>query len=369
MYNPFSFLTGIALSSFLAVTAVQAEVKVGIAGALSGVSLPTGDQQEVGAEKAIMDLNGSGGVLGQEVSVISLDDACEPEQAEAVARQLVSEGVHLVVGHVCSGSSIAARPIYEEAGVIMISCCSTSPKLTDEGGPGIFRVIGRDDQQGAIAGDYLADNHATGNIAIIHDGQAYGQGLAELTKRQLNDHGVEEVLFERYAPDQMDYSSIVKQLSDARVDTLYAGGYQQDIALIIREAKKELPNLTLVSGDSLVSEDFVAIAGDAVSGTYFTFGPDIRLRPEAARVVAAFREENDYEPDGYTLYAYAAVQAWAQAVEQAGSLKSAAVVEALRSGAFDTVLGRIGFDDNGDITGASPFVWYVFTGDTFELAE
>ncbi len=369
MHKPFPALIAVSLSCFLTLGGAEAEIKIGIAGALSGVSLPTGEQQEVGAERAVSDLNAHGGLLGQEITVVSLDDACRPDQAEAVARQLLSEGVSLVIGHVCSGASIAAGAIYDEAGIIMISCCSTNPRLTDEGGPSIFRVIGRDDQQGAIAGDYLADNYATGNIAIIHDGQAYGQGLAEHTKTQLNNHGIEEVLFDSYAPDQMDYRSVVSKLSDAEVDVLYAGGYQQDIALILREAKKELPDLALVSGDSLVSEDFLAIAGEAVTGTYFTFGPDVRLNPEAAAVADAFRTEDDFEPSGYTLYAYAAVQAWAQAVEQVGSLDSDAVIQALQSGEFDTVLGRIGFDEKGDITGASSFVWYVFTGDTYELAK
>jgi len=242
----------------------------------------------------------------------------------------------------------------------MISPASTNPKVTDEGGPNTFRVIGRDDQQGIIAGDYLANNYSKSNIAIIHDGQAYGLGLATFTKSQLNKRGVTEAMFDSYKPDQKDYRLIVDKLVSKQTDVLYAGGYSGDIGIILRQTKKELPNLRLVSGDALVNTEFMLIAGEASEGTYFTFGPDMRQKPEAADVAAAIREEDAYEPEGYTLYSYGAVQAWAQAVNQAGSLKPKAVINALRTGSFDTVLGKIGFDEKGDVTGMSTFVWYVF---------
>ena len=340
--------------------AAQNEIKVGIAGPLSGSALNTREQQEVGAQKAFSDLNAKGGLLGKSIVVISVDDACEPRQAKAVARQLVREGVVFVVGHVCSAASLAVSKIYEEAGIIMISPASTNPKVTDEGGPNIFRTIGRDDQQGAIAGDYLAENHSNSKIAILHDGQAYGKGLAEITKSQLNKRGVTEIMFTSYAPDQKDYRSLVDKLVNKQVDALYIGGYMVDIGIISRQAKKELPKLRLFSGDSLIDVQYLFIAGNAGEGTYFTFGPDMRLKPEAQDVVAAIREEDAYEPEGYTLYAYGAVQVWSQAVEQAGSLKLKLVIKALRKGSFDTVLGKVGFDEKGDITGISTFVWYVF---------
>lgn len=338
----------------------QAEIRVGIAGPLSGPTLANGEQQEVGAQKAFEHLNAKGGLLGEEIVVISADDACEERQARAVARQLVSEGVVFVVGHLCSAASLAASKIYEEAGIIMISPASTNPKVTDEGGPNVFRVIGRDDLQGTIAGNYLADHHGNSKIAIIHDGQAYGLGLAEYTKRQLNKRGINEVMFDSYTKDQNDYRPIVDKLVIKKADVLYAGGYSGDIGIILRQAKKDLPDILLFSGDSLVNAEFMFVAGEAGEGTHFTFGPDMRLNPEAVDVAAAIREEDAYEPEGYTLYSYGAVQAWAQAVEQAGSLKPKAVINALRTGRFDTVLGKIGFDEQGDVTGISTFVWYVF---------
>ena len=352
-------LSVIVVISLWAAIPVGAEILIGIAGPLSGSSLTQGEQQEVGAQAAVDHLNKAGGVLGQEIVSISMDDNCEPRQAKAVARQLVNEGVVFVAGHLCSGCSLVVNKIYEDAEILMISPASTNPKVTDEGGPNVFRVIGRDDQQGTIAGDYLAESHGAKNIGIIHDGQAYGQGLAEYTKRQLNKRGVTEKLFTAYVKDQKDYQSLVDKLVANNIDILYAGGYEADIGIIIRQAKKELPNLRLFSGDGLNSPDFILYAGEAGEGTYFTFGPDMRLNPEAEDVVAAIREEYGFEPEGYTLYGYGAVQAWAQAVSRAGSLNLKAVIKVLKTETFDTVLGKIGFDEKGDVTGISSFVWNV----------
>ena len=365
----FVFLIGAFISIGLNITPARAEIKVGIAGDLSSSTLTAGDQQEIGALKAINHLNNKGGLLGEEIVAISSDDGCEPQQAKTVARQMVSEGVVFVVGHVCSDASLAASKIYDKAGIIMISPASTNPKITDEGGPNIFRVIGRDDQQGMIAGDYLADNHSKENIAIIHDNTSYSLDLAKFTKRQLNKRGVTEVIFDSYKPGQNDYKSTVDKLFNNKIDIIYVGGMEDDIGIILRQAKKALPNLRLISADGLVSPDFLTYAGEAGEGTYFTFGPDMRLKPEARRIAAVIREEDAFEPDGYTLYSYGAVQAWAQAVQQAGSFKLDAVIKALKTGTFDTVIGKIGFDAKGDVTGISTFVWYVYGKETYSLVK
>lgn len=363
-----AFLFGVAAITLLSIQSAWAEVKIGIAGPETGKNQFTGEQQLAGAQKAVDIINAAGGLLGQQIVAVSVDDACDPKQAEAAARQLVSEGVIVVIGHVCSGASIAAQKIYEPAGIIMISPASTNPRFTDEGGPHTFRVIGRDDLQGALAGNFLADTHTGSRIAFFHDGTLYGQGLAEETRKQLNKRGVTEIMFESYVPGQPDYAPLIEKLAAAKADVLYVGGYSSDIGIIIRQAKKQLPGLQLFSGDTLATVDFLITAGEAGEGTRFTFGPDIRLKPEASSVVAAF-EQDGYDPGGKTLYSYAAVQAWAQAVQQTGSFDTPDVIATLHRGEFETVLGHIGFDEKGDVTGAVPFVWYVMGKDNFGPAN
>jgi branched-chain amino acid transport system substrate-binding protein len=359
------YLYQTALGLFLSTTVASAEVLVGIATPLSGPALPTGEQVEVGALKAVQDLNANGGVLGQQIVTTSVDDACDANQAVAAARQLVAEGALVVIGHACSSGSISGGPIYSENDIIMISPASTNPRVTDSGLDNVFRVIGRDDEQGAIAGDFLADAFTGQNIAILHDQSAYGQGLAEITRSRLNERGVNEALFEIYAPDQTAYPDLVEMMAKAEIDVVYIGGYQADAGIIIREAKARRPKILLVSGDALASEDFPFIAGEAGIGSYFTFGPDARTTPAAISVVAAFRDDEGFEPSGYTLYSYAAVQAWAQAVETAGAFDTSVVAQTLRSNQFDTVLGTLGFDDKGDVTGLKSFIWYQIGEDGY----
>jgi branched-chain amino acid transport system substrate-binding protein len=336
----------------------RAEITIGSAGPLSGQWTGTGEQQRRGVEMAVADLNAQGGVLGQRLRLIVADDACDADQAVAVANQLVSERVATVIGHLCSGSSIPASSVYTKAGVVMISPASTNPKLTDQGKPNVFRVIGRDDQQGVIAGDYLADRWGTQKIAILHDGQPYGKGLAEETRRRLAKRGLKAALYEEYKPGQKDYAGVVAKMRDAEIAVAYVGGYVTEAALILRQARDRGYGLELVSGDAMANDEFWLITGPAGEGAVFTFGPDPRRNPEASAAVTRFRAAK-YEPDGYTLYAYGALQVWAQAVARAGSLDSQKVIAALHSHQFDTVLGKIRFDKKGDLT-STAFLWYVW---------
>ncbi len=358
----------LCICSLAAISTASAEIRIGIAGPQTGRNQFTGEQQLVGAQKAIDTLNASGGLLGQQVMAVTVDDACDAKQAEAAARQLIAERVVAVIGHICSAASIAAQRLYDDAGIVMITPGSTNPKVTDEGSPNTFRVIGRDDQQGMVAADYLADTFSKDRIAILNDGSVYGAGLASETRKHLNDRGIREVSFGSYSPGQSDYSTVVQQLRSMNVRVLFVGGYSSDIAIIARQAKQQIPDLQLVSGDTLATADFLLTAGASGEGAVFTFGPDIRRRPEAASVVANFTKDG-YDPGGKTLYSFAAVQVWSEAVRRAGSTRMPDVVAALRTGTFETVLGRIGFDAKGDITGTTPFVLYRMGKDNFAPIE
>ena len=331
-------------------------IQIASVGPLTGQYASFGEQLEQGAIAAVADLNAAGGVLGAQLVLETGDDACDPKQAVAVANSLASKGVPIVIGHFCSGSSIPASNVYAEENMIQISPASTNPQFTERGLDNVFRTCGRDDQQGLIAGAYLAENHGNDRIAIVHDKTAYGKGLADETRAALNANGVTEVLYEAYTAGEKDYSTLVSKLKLERVDVLYVGGYHSEAGLIVRQMRDQGLDTQLISGDALVSQEYWAITGEAGQGTRMTFAPDPRNNPEAASVVKRFREEMNYEPEGYTLYTYAAIQAWAQAAETAGSLDPEAIKAALRSGSFDTVLGTLSFDDKGDIEGPS----YVF---------
>ncbi len=340
-------------------------IRIAAVGPLTGQYASFGQQLQRGAEAAVADLNAQGGVLGQQLVLETEDDACDPKQAVAVANSLASRGVPVVIGHFCSGSSIPASNVYAEEGMIQISPASTNPQLTDRGLGNVFRTCGRDDAQGLVAGSYLADHHRNDRIAIVHDKTAYGKGLADETRAALQDQGVTEVLYEAYTAGEKDYSTLVSKLKLEQIDVLYLGGYHSEAGLIVRQMRDQGLDTQLISGDALVSEEYWAITGDAGEGTRMTFSPDPRKNPEAADVVKRIQEEMNYEPEGYTLYTYAAIQAWAQAAETTGSLESEAIAAALRSGTFDTVLGTLNFDDKGDVEGPS-YVFYEWSNGEYK---
>ncbi len=342
---------------------VLGDVLIAAAAPMTGPRAWSGEQARRGAERAVHDLNAAGGVLGERVRLILGDDAADPGQAVAVARKLIADGVRFVAGHRSSDASLATLDVYAKARVIQISPSSTNPELTERNVPTFFRVCGRDDQQGLVAGDYLARHWPRGNVGVVHDESAYGTGLAQQTKRRLNQLGLSESLFARYWSGTRDFSPLLEQMRRRNIEVLYVGGYSTEAALITRQAHDAGYPLQVISGDALHNSDFWMITGAAGEGALFTFDRDPRERPAAREVVERFRADG-YEPEGYTLHTYAAIQVWAQAATRAGSFATDAVLAVLRDEEFDTVLGRLGFDAKGDLR-RHRFVWYRWRGGNY----
>jgi branched-chain amino acid transport system substrate-binding protein len=358
----------VILASTACVSPARAEVQIGAAGPLTGTMAWFGEQHERGVGMAVAEINEAGGLLGQSVEIISVDDYCDGDQGVAAARKLIADSVVFVAGHLCSGAAIPASGLYEEAGIIMISGSATNPKLTGQGFSNVFRVVNRDTEQARLAGDYLAEQWADAKIAIVHDGTVYGEDLAEETRRQLNQRGIREAVFTQIMPGQPDYGETISRLEAAGVAVLFYGGYTAEAALIARQSHDRNYDLQLVGGDNLNGEYFLQVAGPAAAGVRFVSMADPRGHEAAATIVARFRADG-FEPEGFTLYGYAVVEVWAQAVEKAGTFDAEAVVEALRHNEFDTVLGRLGFDDKGDVTGVDSYIWYVWSDSGYHPVE
>ncbi len=339
--------------------AAQAQIHIAVAGPMTGEYAAFGQQMKAGADQAVADINKAGGVNGQQLVLDVGDDACDPKQAVSVANQLASKGVKLVAGHFCSGSSIPASKVYTEEGILQISPASTNPAYTDNGSWNTFRLCGRDDQQGKVAGDYIAAHFKDKKIAILNDNTAYGKGLADETQKNLNADGVKETLATAYTPGEKDYSALVSRLKEAGIQVIYLGGYHTEAGLIIRQAKEQGMDVQLISGDALVTKEFWQIAGPAGEDTMMTFAPDLTKRPQAQAVVAEFKAAN-IDPEGYTLYTYASVQIWAEAAKKAGTTDAKKVAAELKSGGpWQTIIGPISFDKKGDVEGPS-YVFYIW---------
>ncbi|MGE0718041.1 MAG: branched-chain amino acid ABC transporter substrate-binding protein [Alphaproteobacteria bacterium] len=338
------------------------DIVIATAGPMTGQYATFGEQMRRGAELAIENINAKGGVLGRKLKLEVGDDACDPKQAVAVANQLASKKVALVAGHFCSSSSIPASAVYNENGILQITPASTNPALTEDaakkGWKNVFRTCGRDDAQGLVAGKYLANRFKGKKVAIIHDKSAYGKGLADETKKAMNAAGLKEAMYEAISQGDKDFTALISKMKANKIEAMYLGGYHTEAGLLVRQAKEQGLGALLVSGDALVTDEFWKITGASGEGTLMTFAPDPRKEPAAKDVVAQFKAKN-YDPEGYTLYTYAAIQVWAEAVTKTKSLKTADVAKAIRDAKYKTVIGTLDFNAKGDIVNPV-YIFYVW---------
>ncbi|MBM3555695.1 MAG: branched-chain amino acid ABC transporter substrate-binding protein [Alphaproteobacteria bacterium] len=342
---------GIALALAANGAAAQNEIVIAVAGPITGQYASFGEQMKRGAEMAVAEINAAGGVMGRKLKLEVGDDACDPKQAVAVANSFVGKKVNFVAGHFCSSSSIPSSEVYAEAGILQITPASTNPKLTDDaatkGWKHVFRTCGRDDQQGTTAANYIVDKFKGKKVAILHDKSAYGKGLADEMKKQFNKRGATEAMYEAYNQGDKDFAALVSKMKAAGIDVIYVGGYHTEAGLIIRQSREQGLGAQMISGDALVTDEFWKIAGPAGQGTLMTFDSDPRKLASAKDAVAKFKAQN-YDPEGYTLYTYAAIQVFAKAAVEAGGLKAADIATKMRAGNYDTVIGKLRFDAKGD---------------------
>jgi branched-chain amino acid transport system substrate-binding protein len=343
-----SLVGGVCLvAAALGAAPALAETAVAIAGPMSGQYASAGDQIREGAELAVADINARGGVLGEKLKLVVGDDACDPKQAVAVANRMATANIAFMHGHWCSSSTIPASDIYNEAQIPMATV-STNPQVTERGLKNIFRIMGRDDQQGMVAGDFIAAKYPDAKIAVIDDKSAYGKGLATEMSKAIKAKGLKPVIEESITAGERDYSSLITKLKSMGVSVMAYGGYHTEVGLIVRQAKEAGLDLKVMSGDTMTNSELPSIAGPAANNVMFTFSPDPRENPAAAPVVAEFKKKN-IDPEGYVLYAYAAMQLFEQAAKQAKSIKYQPLRDAMASGTFPTVIGELSFDAKGDL--------------------
>src|SRR5271168_5165986 len=354
------WLSGVALLAALAFSgAASAQIKMGVAGPITGPNAAFGAQLVNGTQQAVDDINKAGGILGQQITLEQGDDVSDPKQGVSVANKFVGDGVKFVVGHFNSGVTIPASDVYSENGVLFITPSATNPKVTDRMLWNAFRTCGRDDQQGMVWGRIARDKLKGKKIAVVHDKTTYGKGLADAALDDMHKFGIKEVLYEGVNTGEKDYSAIVSKVKESGADYLMWGGLHTEGGLIIRQMRDQGMKTVMVSGDGITDNEFAQIGGPGVEGTLMTFGPEPRNNPNAKEVVAEFKAKG-FEPEGYTLYSYAAVQILKQAAEATKSLDPKKIAEYMHSGkTFHTVIGDIAYDKKGDRTSVD-YVWYTW---------
>lgn len=340
------------------------DVRIGVAGPFTGANASFGEQYMRGAQAAADEINAHGGVNGEKIVLVKGDDACEPKQAVAAANRLVDQdNVVAVVGHFCSSSTIPASEIYADAGVLMVTPASTNVNVTERGLTNVFRLCGRDDQQGIVAADYLVNTLKLNEIAVVHDKSTYGQGLADATRAEMSRLGIKEVLYEGITQGEKDYNATVTKIKQTGAQAVFFGGLHSEAGPLVRQMREQGVDAVFMSDDGVVTNEFVITAGGAkyVDGVLMTFGADPRLNPASQNAIQFFKKAG-YEPEGYTLYAYASMQTIAAALNGAKANDGEKASQWLRTNAVDTVMGRKEWDTKGDLK-VSDYVVYEWSGD------
>lgn len=297
-----------------------------------------------------------------------MDDACEPKQAVAVANKIVSQGIHYVIGHVCSGSTIPASDIYENEGIVMVTPSATAPQLTETKKRNfIFRTIGRDDQQGPAAAQYIINKVKPKKVAVLHDKQSYGQGIASSVKKDLEAAKIPVAVFEGINAGDSDYSAVITKLKSQGVDFVYFGGYHPEMGLLLRQAREQGVKATFMGPEGVGNKDVTAIAGPASEGMLVTLPADFSADPANAALVKAFADKKR-DPNGpFQMPAYAAVKIIGDAITGAKSTDPTKVAAYMHKNAFNTPIGKVEYDAKGDLK-SFKFVVYTWHKDATKTA-
>ncbi|GJG96418.1 branched-chain amino acid ABC transporter substrate-binding protein [Cupriavidus pauculus] len=370
-----SRLTSTAMAAVLATAGLAAfssanaeTIKIAIAGPMSGSVAQYGDMVKAGALTAIEQINAAGGANGNKFEAVLMDDACEPKQAVAVANKVVSQGIHYVIGHVCSGSTIPASDIYENEGVVMVTPSATAPQLTETKKRNfIFRTIGRDDQQGPAAAQYIIGKVKPKKVAVLHDKQSYGQGIASSVKKDLEAAKIPVAVFEGINAGDSDYSAVITKLKSQGVDFVYFGGYHPEMGLLLRQAREQGVKATFMGPEGVGNKDVTAIAGPASEGMLVTLPADFSADPANAGLVKAFADKKRDANGPFQMPAYAAVKIIGDAIAGAKSTDPTKVAAYMHKNAFTTPIGKVEYDAKGDLK-SFKFVVYTWHKDATKTA-
>lgn len=358
-FTPVAAALGLAAGMLMSSGAMADTIKIAVAGPFTGPVTQYGTMVKEGVDTAIEQINAAGGVLGKKLEAVSIDDGCEPKQGPVVANRVVNDEIHYVVGHVCSGATIAATNIYNNEGVVMVTPSATSPAVTDgKNYDMIFRTIGRDDQQGPAAAKFIIEKIKPKKVAVLHDKQSYGQGIASSVKNELEKAGVKVVLFEGINAGDTDYSAVITKLKSTGADFVYYGGYHPEMGLLLRQGAEQGLKTKFMGPEGVGNPDINAIAGASVEGMLVTLPADFTKDASNAAIVKAFKDKKRDPGGAFQLTAYSATKAIADGIKGVGADDPVKVAAYLHANTIDTPIGKISWNKQGDL---NDFKFDIFT--------
>src|SRR5262245_40538582 len=359
-----------ALGAAFPLGAQTLEVKIGHVGPLTGGIAHLGKDNENGARLAIEEANAAKiKIGGKEVrfSLVAEDDQADPKVGTTVAQKLVDQKVSGVVGHLNSGTSIPASPIYNGAGIPVISGSATNPKLTEQGFKTQFRVVGRDDQQGPAIASYLATNRKPKVVAVIDDATAYGEGIANEVEKTLKAQKINVLPREKGTDKTTDWKAVLTKLRGRNPDAVFHGGMDATGGLLLKQARELGMKAVFTFGDGACTDKMKELAGTAADGLLCS---QAGIPPQAAdrKFLAAYKKRFKADPILYAPFTYDGANLLIEAMRKADSSDPAKYLPALHKIAFMGATGHIEFDAKGDRKDAEMTIFTMKAGNLEPIA-
>ncbi|HWM42640.1 MAG TPA: branched-chain amino acid ABC transporter substrate-binding protein [Burkholderiales bacterium] len=326
------------------------EVKIGHVGPLTGGIAHLGKDNENGARLAIDEANEAKTKIdGKDVKfvLVAEDDQADPKVGTTVAQKLVDAKVVGVVGHLNSGTSIPASPIYNQAGIPVISGSATNPKLTEQGFKTQFRVVARDDQQGPAVANYLRANNKPQTVAVIDDATAYGEGIANEVEKTLKAAKITVLPREKGTDKTTDWKAILTKLRGRNPDAVFYGGMDATGGPLLKQGRELGIKAVFSFGDGACTDKMKELAGDAADGLLCS---QAGIPPQAAskKFLEAYKKKFNTDPILYSPFTYDAVNLMIEAMKKANSTDPKKYLPELQKLSFTGASGPISFDPKGD---------------------
>ncbi len=326
------------------------EIRIGHVAPLTGGIAHLGKDNENGAQLAIDEANEAKlKIDGKDAKFVLMkeDDQADPKVGTTVAQKLVDAKVAGVVGHLNSGTSIPASPLYNQAGIPVISGSATNPKLTEQGFKQQFRVVGRDDQQGPAIASYLATERKPKLVAVIDDATAYGEGIANEVEKTLAAAKIKVLPREKGTDKTTDWKAILTKLRGRKPDAIFYGGMDATGGPLLKQGRELGIKAVFTFGDGACTDKMKELAGDAAEGLLCS---QAGIPPQAAskKFLDAYKKKFNTDPILYAPFTYDAANLLIEAMKKANSADPAKYLPELQKIGFAGATGPIAFDDKGD---------------------
>ncbi len=339
-------------------------IRIAFAGPFTGAYSAYGTQLLSGATQAVNDINANGGLKGIKLEIIPIDDECNPDIAVKQAASIVeNKSYHAIIGHVCSAATLATSNIYAKANILVITPTSTNSKITERNISTIFRMTGTDQQQSTTAANFIANTLKSKRIAILHDQELYSKDLADMVSEQLLQLGTTPVLYQGITRGTCNFTPIIKKLKALNADAIYFAGLYPEVSALAKTLNVLELQIPLIVADGIALNKFINNVGNPkIAGSVLMTFADNPRNIVSSQALINKMHGNRLETTGYALYAYAAVEVLAQAIDHTNTTDGRTLANWLHQHEVNTVLGKKSWATNGDIIN-SQFKIYSLTAE------